>query len=98
MIKPIKPSEVVAAKAIPDFVVDVFNKLIARDFDGNESKIRQREVITLLSSDYGVSREQVFQKGFLNIESLFTAAGWEVDYDRPGYNEDYDAFFIFTKK
>ena len=29
---------------------------------------------------------------------LFEEAGWNVQYDKPGYNENYDAYFKFTEK
>lgn len=42
--------------------------------------------------------DEVFKKGWLNVEYLFRAAGWEVQYDKPGYNETYEAYFTFSKK
>lgn len=31
----------------------------------------------------------------LDVEDVYRAAGWEVTYDKPGYNETYDATFTF---
>ena len=32
------------------------------------------------------------------IEPLYREKGWNVEYDKPGYNEFYKARFIFKKK
>jgi hypothetical protein len=101
-VLPITPDE--AAKKwvrnLPDAVFEVFNKLLADEFDGeSEVKsviIRQDEVLTLLL-EKGLDREQIFDKGWLNVEGAYQKAGWKVVYNKPGYNEEGPATFTFTR-
>lgn len=105
MVKPIRPSDIPTSKkaAIPDFVIEAFNVLIARNYIKGRSTFTQNEVIeeilktttNLVLTDKEL-REEIFQMGWLNVEDLFKAEGWRVEYDKPGYNEDYAARFIFT--
>jgi len=43
-------------------------------------------------------KNDIFEKNFLDFESVFRNVGWSVEYDKPGYCESYDAFFTFKKK
>ena len=46
----------------------------------------------------GLKRDKIFSEGWLNIETVYEDAGWDVYYDKPGYNEDYKPSYTFTKK
>jgi hypothetical protein len=48
--------------------------------------------------DKAYFQSEVYAKGWLNFEAIYEEAGWKVVYDKPGYNETYDANFTFTKK
>jgi hypothetical protein len=105
MSGPIKPSEIEDRKAstIPSEVFDSFNELIAERWDGRQSKFTQEEVLSLLMSKLQVStynttsRKDIFTKKWLDVEPLYRQVGWKVDYDKPGYNETYEATFTFQK-
>lgn len=43
------------------------------------------------------SRQFIFDKHWLDIEDTYRKAGWNVEYDKPGYCENYDAYFVFSK-
>lgn len=97
----IRPKDVVAHKqnSIPEFVFDVFNDLIANDFTGRSSTVYQEDVIErLLADQIDLDRDTIFKRRWLNIEEVYEEVGWDVVYDKPGYNETYKAFWIFTKK
>ena len=97
----ISPNEVVAQKQknIPEIVFEAFNELIAENFTGSSAIVKQDDVIGLILSKSGfLSRQEVFDKGWLNVEEVYEEVGWDVVYDKPGYNETYKAFWIFTKK
>lgn len=100
MVRPIRPDEVVSAKreAIPDEVIEIFNELIGRNWNGYVSVVQQNEVVARLCDKLGISREEVFERHLLDVESLYKNEGWKVDYDSPAYNETYPATFKFTKK
>ncbi|HET8688481.1 MAG TPA: hypothetical protein VFM18_17860 [Methanosarcina sp.] len=110
-IKPIRPSEVAVKKMqqFPDFVIEAFNQLIAENYnDGARSAVVKQDdavkrILELATSSFvsdltPVTRDTVYDKGWLNIEEIFKAAGWKVTYDKPAYNESYPAKFEFTIK
>lgn len=95
-IKPITPTEVASAK-IPDEVIKAFNDLIVAEWDGYSAVIHQDEICTLVAERLKVKRQTVFANKWLDVEDIFRQAGWKVEYDKPGYNETYEATFTFSK-
>lgn len=93
MVEPIKPSEVTGKQqeALPDHVIETWNRMIAEAWNGSSATIMQNHAIKQLGGA---------GKGFawLNIEDIFRKAGWIVEYDKPGFNETYEASFKFSKK
>lgn len=98
MTSPITPQEVAAEKArtFPAAVFEVFNALIAASFVGDKATIRQSDVMRRLA-DAGIAQSDVHRNGYLNVEEAYRAAGWHVTYDKPGYNEEGHALFIFER-
>ena len=104
-VKPISPDEVInkKKKLLPDGVIEAFNELIAKNWDGNQSVIDQDDVVNLICEKVGdgmgnsAPRRLVFDNNWLNVEEIYEAQGWEVEYDKPGYNEVYSASFIFSR-
>jgi len=101
---PIKPQDVIKAKAatIPDEVFDAFNELIASKWDGRSAHVTQDEaaklsLTKLKSAGKHVSRNKLFDNGWLDVEDAYSEAGWNVTYDKPAYNESYEAYFVFSK-
>ena len=92
---PIKPSEV--SKQIPEQVFDAFNHFIYQNHDGTHSVVKQEEVVQMLVSS-GMDRNEIFSKRMLDIEGHYKKAGWDVSYEKPGYNESGEAYFTFKKK
>jgi hypothetical protein len=89
-VLPITPSEVIDAKAerMPPQVLAVFNALIAENWNDHRSHFTLKEVYARLP---GIDSK------WLNVEGIYRKAGWTVTYDQPGYCEDYEATFTFTK-
>lgn len=98
MTGPIKPNEIGEAKQkyIPEQVFEAFNKRIATGFVDGRATVYQEEVICELVTA-GMSRSEIISNGWLNIEEAYRKAGWQVEYDKPAYNETYRAHFIFKK-
>jgi hypothetical protein len=107
--KPIKPEEVGQTKKFlyPTEIIQAVNELIAEKFSSNSSVVTQNEIISRAFSitckkqsydDIPLKKDifsrEVFDKGWLNIETIYEEAGWVVEYDKPGY----EATFTFTKK
>ena len=100
MSKPLRPDEVTANKAnvIPAEVIDTINEMITEKFVSRNLSftIKQKDIVkrTMLKMD----PDAEWQNDWLNFEGLFESYGWKVNYDKPGYNESYDASFEFTGK
>jgi hypothetical protein len=98
LIQPIRPDQVAESKkaSMPDAVMESFNEEIASKFSGNRSVVMQNEVIARIVAR-GYQRQEIFANHWLDVEDIYRAAGWNVEYDKPGYNEDYEANFTFTR-
>jgi hypothetical protein len=97
---PISPDEVVETKVatIPPEVFDVWNALIAKKWaSGGRATIMQSEIVKELCEVLKVERNKIFEMHWLDVEDAYRAQGWNVEYDRPGYCETYEASFIFTR-
>ena len=102
---PLRPEDATAAKkvTIPAEVFEAFDELIAEGWDGKNSTVNQDEVIERILSKLqavhrnSITRKDIFDKGWLDVEAIYRADGWDVYYDKPAYNETYTATFEFTK-
>lgn len=99
-VKPITPDEVVKRKGsvIPDQVIEAVNTLVAKKWTGSSATFKQDDIVGIIRGVMGVSRDTIFEAGWLDFEPVFEEAGWKVYYDKPGYCEDYNATFTFSKK
>ena len=97
----IKPSQVAKTKksVIPKGVFDAFNELIAKNFGGGSADVGQEEAVKLACKKLKI-KDSEFEDEWLNIEEVYEAAGWKVDYDKPCYygGDNYKPFYTFTKK
>lgn len=112
MVKPIKASEVIQAKlqTIPNEVLEAFNELIVKNFDGYQSTIKQNEAISLIiaktrSEESSMNdwypekiKKHIYDNHWLDIEDIYRKEGWLVEFDKCGFNETYESFWTFTKK
>jgi lipopolysaccharide biosynthesis protein len=89
----------VAAKqtSLPDVVLEVFNELIAQNFSNGSAIVKQSDVVELLVKR-GLKENEIFEKQWLDVEEIYRSAGWIVKYDKPGWDENYGAFFEFRTK
>jgi len=102
-MKPITPQQALdnVEKAFPDFVFEAVNNCINRHYFGKSSfTIKQDEILDeiLKLAPEGTTRQEVFDKHWMDFENAYRKAGWIVNYDKPGYNESYGAFFEFKLK
>lgn len=101
MIKPITPED--AANGLgaifPEYVITAINGLLAR----NVRRFTQNQAISAIISaadaqGIELTREEIFKQKLLDFEPIYRGAGWKVLFDKPGYNESYEANFTFEKK
>ena len=95
MIEPIRPHEVEDTAIKPDDVIQVFNELIKKYWDGTQAIFEQVEAARLIAERMNVEQKVLFENKHLDIEYVYRRAGWVVEYDKPGYNESYSPTFTF---
>jgi len=98
MSSPITPADVIDGKVIPDEIIKSFNEVIQKNWNGEESTFKQKDIVAnIVDSGFCVC-EAIFANHWLDIEALYEKSGWLVKYDKPGFSEDYDAYFTFKPK
>jgi len=95
VIEPIKPSAV--TKTLPDEVIQIFNDMIQENWKGASATLLQNDLVAKIASVLDVPRQEVFDRGWLDVEGTFRKVGWKVSYDKPAYCETYKAYFMFEK-
>lgn len=98
-VKPITPAEArgkYASRPMPDAVFEAFNELLCEK-GSNYITIKQKDVVALMVKK-GLKRDEIYDNCWLDIEDHYRGAGWKVEFDKPGYNETYDAYFTFQRK
>ena len=100
MSGPIKPKEVQAQReaSIPEEVFQVFNDLIKKNWSGYEATVMQHEAAHLICEKLKITSTKLYENGWMDVETAYRKAGWKVVYDKPGYNETYEANYRFCKK
>jgi hypothetical protein len=101
-IKPIRPEEIMSnlEDIIPTAIIQSVNELLKEKYRGTGSvDIKQDEIINrAILIDDSLTRDEIYTKKYLDIEQLYEKYGWKVDYDKPSYRDNYDAYFTFNKK
>lgn len=98
-VTPIRPEEVSGKHqaTIPPLVVQTINDMIIKNGRGGRIILFQDDIMEQLVAK-GLSRDDIFENGWLDIEDLYRSYGWKVEYDKPGFNESYRANFTFSRK
>lgn len=100
-IKPITPDEIInnLEKIIPSVVIQAVNNLLKEKYRGlGSTTIKQDEIvreIQKLGSD--LTKSEIYDKKYLDFEKLYSSYGWDVTYDSPARDENFDAYFTFKK-
>lgn len=96
--KVLSESQLNPCKDIPDYVFDAVNALLCKEVEapGQAIRLSQNQIIDeIIRRNPTITRSVIFERGYLNFEPAYRAQGWHVTYDKPGYCETYEAFFIF---
>lgn len=97
MVKPFTPEDAKAEQQnqLPEQVISAVNSFLASRAGSTTIRIMQTEMVEKLEES-GFNRATIFGNYLLDFEEAYRANGWKVIYDKPGYNETYDAFWDFT--
>lgn len=97
--KPLTPKEAIELKRqnTPRAVFDAFNQLLSQGKSGNSKIVFSDKQVVALMEQKGLSPQEIYNRGWLNIEDLYEEAGWNVT--RSGSDSD-DAIthYTFTPK
>jgi len=94
MVTPEQVREVKSKKVNSD-VEQIVDTLLLERANKRQIIIYQDEIVKALKSLKKYSRKDIFENGLLDFEDAYGAQGWKVTYDKPAYNEDYRAYFLF---
>lgn len=84
-------------------MVDAFNTLIQKNWNGTYARVNQDEAIKEIlkeaaKANVECKRSEIFDKHWLDVEPLYRRFGWQVEFAKqPYYVTDDDDFFIFKK-
>lgn len=101
-VKPFSPDEALASKVtmIPDQVIDAVNTMLATNWSGRgRCSFTIKELSAMIRSKFGDADGDLhLHSSWFDFESIYEKAGWKVEFDRPGYNESYDAVYTFSRR
>lgn len=92
---PIKPSDLPISN-IPDDVIETFDYFIQENWTGKEALVYQKDILRALVDKLQIESSEILNRRLLDVESLYKAVGWQVEYHKPMYDENFDAYFLFT--
>lgn len=97
--KPVSPIEAINLKKtkIPNEVIEAFNEALITNAGSDTIVIYQKDIVALIEKR-GLEANTVYQNRWLDIEELYREYGWKVKYDKPCFNETFDAHFIFKPR
>ena len=101
-VEPIKPKDIMnnLSDVIHPAVIKAVNELLKDKYRGSSTSIKQKEIVAkAISLCSEITKDEIFEKKWMDFESIFRKAGWDVHYHSPDYTENsYDEYFTFSAK
>lgn len=101
---PIRPDEIINLKKdyLPSEIIQAINECIIKNWNGKYSRFTLKEVTSLMLEKMLVkhkpyTRQMIYDNGYVDFEDVYRDVGWKVVYDKPGFNENYQANFTFSR-
>jgi hypothetical protein len=96
-IRPITPDEVEASRVMPAGVFEAFNEMIKDRYRKGVAQFLITHVADLIAAKLGITRHQAIERDYCDVEPFYRAAGWDVKYEQPAFNEPGEGTFTFKK-
>jgi hypothetical protein len=98
-VNPFTPADAQADKInnIPDAIIEIVNSILSKKYS-NRIVILQSDIINEALATHRISREDIFENGWMDFEPLYRNAGWNVEYAKPEFNKQFEPYFVFTIK
>jgi hypothetical protein len=99
-MKPVSPEELRKSATGHPTVIQAINELLTESGQTNDITLLQKDILArIVKLDKKLTSKHVFDKHLLDIEDVYRAQGWKVEYDKPGWNEThYEPTFTFRAK
>ena len=100
-VTPLTPQEAVEQKLsdVPTKVLQCWNKIIKANLNKTNSSVTSRFTLNalakMISSEMACSFGSAKNKGWFELEPLFIQSGWNVQFHRASYADDFDSYFYF---
>ena len=98
MLKPGDMDTLEGLRQLPDFVIESVNQCIQESWDGTQARFTQDALASIMAEKSGLSVRALYGNKYLGFEPQYRALGWRVIYDKPGYCESYDAYFVVSRE
>lgn len=102
MIEPIKKQDLPCYRQIDERVIEAFNNLIQQNWDGKKAVVYQKDVKIEIKKTFNVDGDihtnlisRLFKNNQFDVEPLYRQCGFKVTYNKPGYCEGYEPFYVF---
>ena len=109
-VTPLSPAEALnnKSKALPEYVLRAVNDLLTKHITslnpGSSIRFTTDDLIDLsikwaTSLGYSVTRQDLYDNTWLDIEPAYRTHGWTVQYEAPSYGDDpFKPYFTFKVK
>lgn len=104
MVTPINKKELGNIPRLWDETIEAFNELLQEKWDGKQARITQDEAVDRILDKFQYidagqranKRAEIFKAHQLDIENLYRNEGFRVEFDKPGWDQAYTAYWIFS--
>lgn len=93
------------AESIPQWFINAVNDLLVEGYVGprrsitiTQDDIIKRALEEAAKHDVSITRQQIFDFGYINFEPVYESKGWKITYERPDYTETRPSYFVFKEK
>ena len=101
-VEPIRPKDIIdnLNDIIHPAIIKAVNELLKEKYRGSQVSITQKDIVSKsISICPELKKDEIFEKKWMDFESIFRKAGWDVRYHSPDYTEDYyNEYFTFSAK
>tara|TARA_R110000772_G_scaffold101997_2_gene202595 strand:+ start:128 stop:472 length:345 start_codon:yes stop_codon:yes gene_type:complete len=108
IVKPISPDEIMdnLESIIPSFVIEAVNNLLKDKYRGGRTSIKAKDIIeealrlsVLKVDSVKVTREMIYDKKWMDFETIYRANGWKVSFEKSTYGDtNFDSYYEFLPK
>lgn len=104
-VQPIRPEDVSLLKqeTIPDCVMNAFNEMIVARWKFDKATFTQDQILAKIlikaeADGIKLTKDMIFDNGWLDVEEIYENIGWKVNYDKADYTTTDPSTFTFRRQ